>query len=94
MLFTEPTFLFLFLPVLLAYLIALSIGETAAGRKLLPCLAAVALALGLSAFFWLPAIAERGYDSAEVDAEIARDRAREQQLGIGFGQTPGGANAA
>ena len=31
------------------------------------------------------AIAERGYDAEQVDAEIAADHAREQRLGIGFG---------
>ena len=45
-----------FLPLLVVYLAVLGIG-----RRWWPCLAAVALALGLSAFFWLPAIAERGY---------------------------------
>lgn len=30
-------------------------------------------------------IAERGYDAAEVDAEIAADRDREQRLGLAFG---------
>ena len=30
------------------------------------------------------AIAERGYDAEQVDAEIAADHAREQRLGIGF----------
>jgi lambda family phage portal protein len=31
------------------------------------------------------ALAERGYDSEQVDAEIAADRAREQKLGLVFG---------
>jgi len=36
------------------------------------------------------ALAERGYDAEQVDAEIAADRARERTLGLGFG---GGASA-
>jgi lambda family phage portal protein len=35
------------------------------------------------------ALAERGYDAGQVDAEIAADRAREQKLGLAFGATPG-----
>ena len=31
------------------------------------------------------ALAERGYDADQVDAEIAADRARERQLGLSFG---------
>lgn len=31
------------------------------------------------------ALAERGYDAEQVDAEIAADQAREQALGLGFG---------
>jgi lambda family phage portal protein len=34
------------------------------------------------------ALAERGYDAEQVDAEIAADRAREQRLGLTFGGTP------
>jgi lambda family phage portal protein len=34
------------------------------------------------------AIAERGYDAEQVDAEIAADRAREQQLGLSFAPLP------
>jgi lambda family phage portal protein len=38
------------------------------------------------------ALAERGYDADQVDAEIAADRAREQRLGLVFnGMPPGGA---
>ena len=33
------------------------------------------------------ALAERGYDAEQVDAEIAADKAREQVLGITFGST-------
>ena len=42
------------------------------------------------------AIAERGYDAEQVDAEIARDRDREKRLGLDFrrpgspAQAPGG----
>lgn len=38
------------------------------------------------------AIAERGFDAEQVDAEIAADKAREQSLGLGFGssQSPAG----
>ena len=32
------------------------------------------------------AIAERGYDAEQVDAEIAADKAREQALGLTFGE--------
>lgn len=32
------------------------------------------------------ALAERGYDADQVDAEIAADRARERQLGLAFGK--------
>ena len=32
------------------------------------------------------ALAERGYDAEQVDAEIAADRAREQRLGLTFGE--------
>jgi hypothetical protein len=45
-----------FLPLLVVYCAVLGIG-----RRWWLCLAAAALGLGLSAFFWLPAIAERGY---------------------------------
>jgi capsid protein len=31
------------------------------------------------------ALAERGYDAEQVDAEIAADKAREQSLGLTFG---------
>jgi capsid protein len=31
------------------------------------------------------ALAERGYDAEQVDAEIAADKAREQKLGLAFG---------
>lgn len=31
------------------------------------------------------ALAERGYDADQVDAEIAADRARERQLGLSLG---------
>ena len=30
------------------------------------------------------ALAERGYDAEQVDAEIAADKAREQSLGLSF----------
>ena len=42
------------------------------------------------------AIAERGYDAEQVDAEIARERVRERRLGLDFrrpgspAQAPGG----
>ncbi len=36
------------------------------------------------------AIAERGYDAAMVDAEIAADRQREAQLGLRFGKATDG----
>ena len=45
-----------FLPLLIVYCAVLGIG-----RRWWFCLAAATLGLGLSAFFWLPAIAERGY---------------------------------
>ena len=45
-----------FLPLLIVYCAVLG-----SGRRWWLCLAAVTLGLGLSAFFWLPAIAERGY---------------------------------
>ena len=45
-----------FLPPLIVYLTVLGLG-----RRWWLCLVAVALALGISAFFWLPAIAERTY---------------------------------
>jgi lambda family phage portal protein len=35
------------------------------------------------------ALAERGYDADQVDAEIAADRAREQKLGLVFGSSAG-----
>lgn len=35
------------------------------------------------------ALAERGYDADQVDAEIAADRARERQLGLSFGSATG-----
>ena len=44
------------------------------------------------------AIAERGYDAEQVDAEIARERDREKRLGLDFrrpgspAQAPGGAD--
>jgi capsid protein len=31
------------------------------------------------------ALAERGYDAEQVDAEIAADKAREKELGLAFG---------
>ncbi|OHC75197.1 MAG: phage portal protein [Rhodospirillales bacterium RIFCSPLOWO2_12_FULL_58_28] len=37
------------------------------------------------------AIAERGFDAEQVDAEIAADKAREQTLGLTFGKPPPGA---
>jgi lambda family phage portal protein len=41
------------------------------------------------------ALAERGYDAEQVDAEIAADRAREQRLGLVFnGMPPAGGDAA
>jgi lambda family phage portal protein len=40
------------------------------------------------------ALAERGYDAEQVDAEIAADRAREQRLGLVFSSTPGAENMA
>lgn len=36
------------------------------------------------------ALAERGYDADQVDAEIAADRARERELGLSFGGVAGG----
>ena len=44
------------------------------------------------------AIAERGYDAEQVDAEIARERVRERRLGLDFrrpgspAQAPGGSD--
>jgi lambda family phage portal protein len=40
------------------------------------------------------ALAERGYDAEQVDAEIAADRAREQRLGLVFSSTPGAGSMA
>jgi lambda family phage portal protein len=40
------------------------------------------------------ALAERGYDAEQVDAEIAADRAREQRLGLVFSSTPSAGNMA
>jgi capsid protein len=40
------------------------------------------------------ALAERGYDADQVDAEIAADRAREQRLGLVFGAMPGASRQA
>lgn len=37
------------------------------------------------------AIAERGFDAEQVDAEIAADQARERQLGLSFARTPAAA---
>ena len=37
------------------------------------------------------ALAERGYDAEQVDAEIAADKAREQSLGLSFGAFSGNA---
>ena len=37
------------------------------------------------------ALAERGYDAEQVDAEIAADKAREKSLGLTFGSVPGAA---
>ena len=34
------------------------------------------------------ALAERGFDAEQVDAEIAADKAREQRLGLTFGAKP------
>jgi len=34
------------------------------------------------------ALAERGFDAEQVDAEIAADKAREQRLGLVLGTTP------
>ena len=34
------------------------------------------------------ALAERGYDAEQVDAEIAADKAREKSLGLAFGAVP------
>ena len=34
------------------------------------------------------ALAERGYDAEQVDAEIAADQARERELGLSFGAQP------
>lgn len=39
------------------------------------------------------ALAERGYDAEQVDAEIAADKAREKSLGLSFGSTPVGGMA-
>ncbi len=36
------------------------------------------------------ALAERGYDAEQVDAEIAADKAREESLGLSFGSISGG----
>ena len=52
------------LPLLLAYLVLAAWNEQA-WRRLLAFGAAVGLGLGLSAFYWLPALAERGY--AQID---------------------------
>jgi capsid protein len=35
------------------------------------------------------ALAERGYDAEQVDAEITADRSRETQLGLTFGRSAG-----
>jgi capsid protein len=35
------------------------------------------------------ALAERGYDAEQVDAEIAADKARERLLGLAFGSASG-----
>jgi capsid protein len=37
------------------------------------------------------ALAERGYDAEQVDAEIAADKAREKSLGLSFGAFSGNA---
>ena len=37
------------------------------------------------------ALAERGYDAEQVDAEIAADKAREKSLGLTFGSVTGAA---
>ena len=37
------------------------------------------------------ALAERGYDAEQVDAEIAADKAREETLGLTFGSVPSAA---
>ena len=50
-----------FLPMLIVYCAVLGIG-----RRWWLCLAAATLGLGMSAFFWLPAIAERGYVNLTV----------------------------
>jgi capsid protein len=34
------------------------------------------------------ALAERGYDAEQVDAEIAADKERERRLGLSFGRAP------
>jgi|GEM_PF-1027943 len=52
------------LPLLLAYLVLVAWNEQA-WRRLLAVVAAFGLGLGLSAFYWLPALAERGY--AQID---------------------------
>ena len=40
------------------------------------------------------ALAERGYDAEQVDAEIAADRAREHALGLSFGAQPSAPDAS
>ena len=40
------------------------------------------------------ALAERGYDAEQVDAEIAADQAREQALGLSFGASSSGADVS
>lgn len=40
------------------------------------------------------ALAERGYDAEQVDAEIAADKEREKVLGLSFGSAAGSAIVA
>ena len=40
------------------------------------------------------ALAERGYDAEQVDAEIAADQARERTLGLSFGASSSGADVS
>lgn len=58
----------LFLPIALAYGIVAGWGRPGAGWRLAACFS---LGLGLSCFFWLPALAERGYVRME---DVVADR--------------------
>jgi hypothetical protein len=58
-------------PLLVAYLFVLWWAADRPRQVLLPCAAAILLAMGLSAFFWLPLLLERNY-IAGAGFEIAR----------------------